>query len=108
MTLIAKVWDFLFGVLLVGAAPVLALVAGVKLYVAIGLSLDLGPLSMAAVRLAILLVAPSTALFLMGSWRRRHRRLPVSLFGIEVLLGLFSGAAYFVYLVMMIGFAHIS
>ncbi len=105
----AKLWDFALGVLLIGSLPMVMFV----LVMGLGTLIKPDPngtpdLIGTAMVFAAAFTLPLATLVFVCRWRKTHRRLPVSFLWIEVLLGLVTGAAYFVYLVAMWGFASIN
>jgi heme/copper-type cytochrome/quinol oxidase subunit 3 len=108
MTRIAKAWDFLWGVLIIGALPVLAFMGVGVLGGLLGFPFEDGLSLIAAVVTSVMLVAPMATLYFACRWRKRHRRLPAWVFRIELLLGVILGVAFLGVLMVATGFANIS
>jgi hypothetical protein len=103
MKLIRQLWDFLFGVIVVGATPVIALVAlSFALSFIFPRSLDSIFQKIAyAVSMASSLVVPMASLWFVVRWRKRHRLLPVSMLWVEVPVGLVASAAFYFFVAAM-------
>lgn len=84
-----KIWDFLFGVMLIGGAPIVAycfaaFILSFTFRSAIGLALA-----------SQVILACSVGAFLAACfWRMKHRNLPKSLFVAELLTAIFAGALF--------------
>jgi hypothetical protein len=104
-------WDFIFGVLIIGTAPLVAfLLVSFASSRAVGYPARLNTVVQKivfAVSIATSIAAPLVALWLVIRWRKRHRVLPASMIRAEVLLGLLAGGAYFIYMMAMWAFASI-
>ena len=108
MTQLAKVWDFLWGVLIIGAPPVLAFMGVGVLGGMLGLPFGDGLSLTSAAVTSVELVAPFATLYFVCRWRTRHRLLPAWVFRIELLLGVGFGVACLGFLMALTGFANIS
>lgn len=85
MTVAQKIWDFLFGVALIAASPILIFFVAVSvLRFAVN-----SPL------VSLLVFAVSIVAFFGACiWRKRHRALPGSFFIAEVIIGIFASILF--------------
>ena len=85
MTRAQKIWDFVFGVALIGSAPIVTFMAAAfALHFAAGSRL-----------VPLLVLASATIAFVIACiWRRKHRILPSSFFAAEVLIAIFASVLF--------------
>jgi hypothetical protein len=85
MTRAQKIWDFLFGVALIGAAPIVMFMAAAFALRFVAGSRFAGPL----------VLTSATAAFAGACiWRKKHRVLPSSLFVAEVAVAIFASVLF--------------
>ena len=90
MTRAQKIWDFLFGVTLIGGAPIaMFCVAGFVLRLA-DISRFVGP---------VILICASAAFACACLWRKKHRVLPGSFFVAEVATAICATVLFMVFFV---------
>jgi hypothetical protein len=95
-----KVWDFLFGVALIGGAPLAALFA-----VLIGFYI-LRPSSDVRLIGLLTLIFSTTAFGIACIWRRKHRHLRSSLLFVEILVAVLSIALFILACMAITHLAH--
>src|ERR1039457_2970233 len=85
MTRAQKIWDFLFGVALIGGAPIVTFMAAVFAlhFVTDSRFVPLVVLALATIAFVIACI-----------WRRKHRVLPSSFFGAELLVAIFASVLF--------------
>ena len=105
------IWDFLFGTLCIGAAPIITLVA--LAYPAMLAISNFGSQG-GAIAVMVDLIAfpvmccgPVAAIWIVTRWHARHTQMPVWLLTIKVVLGLTASALFCLYTLAMWSFAHV-
>lgn len=111
--LVRLAWDFAFGVIVIGAIPLIIFtLVGFVGFAVFRVNLDametIAQKIASAVYIAALTTTPVAGLWFIIRWRKGHRLLPRSTLWVEILLGLFGGAAFFIFLLAMCGFASIN
>lgn len=91
MTRAQKIWDFLFGVALVGGAPIVTFYAVASVLHFANISCFSGPL---------VLMCATAAFACACIWRKKHRVLPGSLFVTEVSVAIFVSVLFMVVLAL--------
>ncbi|MEI8287984.1 MAG: hypothetical protein WCH99_00815 [Verrucomicrobiota bacterium] len=86
-----KIWDLLFGVALIGGAPISTFYAAVFVLHFANVSRFSGPL---------VLICTTAAFACACIWRKKHRVLPVSLFATEVSVAVFVSVLFMVVLAL--------
>jgi len=99
---VLKAWDFVFAVMLIGGSPLVVMFAGILV---VSYFFDHGakepPHAWELVcGWAVFLILPLVTFCLACWWRRKRRVLPISLFPLELIAGLFFGAVSFVVLLV--------
>ena len=99
MSRVAKVWDFIWGTLLVGMVPMLSF----DLILRLGLLVE-SETDGSWVRMLLFwfwfvstFAIPFFTLYFIGNWRQKHRLLPSSLFALEMTLGLLLASAVVIF-----------
>src|SRR5215469_8286811 len=107
MNNLAKIWDFVWGTLLVGMLPMFAfcLVALLGSFVRPQPSAGWIQKFLESFLYAASFVVPFATLYFVARWRQKHRLLPASLLVAEVLLGLLLAVAAFIFMIVCWGFA---
>jgi hypothetical protein len=89
MTRTQKIWDFLFGVAVIGGAPIVAFCFVALIFSFVFHSADSSPL------IGLVVLASGAAAFVAAClWRRKHRHLPSSFFIAELLVAVFAGVLF--------------
>jgi len=103
----AKIWDFVWGTLLVGMLPMFAFCLVMVLGSFVRLEIEGGWFHkfLVSVFFAASLVVPFATLYFVARWRQKHRLLPASLLVVEILLGLLLAGVAFFFTVAFWGFA---
>jgi hypothetical protein len=94
----AKIWDFVWGTLLVGMLPMFAFCLVAILGSFVRPEIEGGWIHKFLVSFSFVagLVVPFATLYFVARWRQKHRLLPASLLVVEILLGLLlAGIAFF-------------
>ena len=108
---LVSIWDFFFGTLCIGAAPIITLVAlAYPSTLAISnLGSQGGAIAVIVNLIAFPLVfcGPVASIWFVTRWRARRTLLPMWVITVEVLLGLTAGALFCLYTLVMWSFAHI-
>ncbi|KAB2669642.1 MAG: hypothetical protein DVB31_06075 [Verrucomicrobia bacterium] len=109
MNRVAKVWDFIWGTLLVGMLPMFAFCLILQLGVLVKSETDGGWVRkfIFSFWLVSTFALSFFTLYYVGNWRQKHRMLPPSLFALEMVLGLFLAGAAFILMVVFWGFANL-
>lgn len=107
MSNLAKLWDFIWGTLIVGMLPMFAFVLVMMLGGLVTSRPQVGVIQkcFAALWFAASLVVPFATLYFVARWRQKHRLLPASLLVAEILLGLLLAGVAFVFTVFFWGMA---
>jgi multisubunit Na+/H+ antiporter MnhB subunit len=85
MTRAQKIWDFLFGVALIGGAPIVTfMVTAFALHFAAG----------SQIVTLVVLTSATIAFVIACIWRRKHRVLPSSFFAAEILVAIFTSVLF--------------
>jgi len=110
MNKLAKIWDFIWGMLLVGMLPMFVFCLAIVFLGVVGPDLEGGWLHKFFVSFAFVacLAAPLATLYFICRWRMSHRLLPVSVMAVEIVLGLIVSAAFFVFVTAIWGMASIN
>ena len=103
----AKIWDFVWGTLLIGMLPMFAfcLVAILGSFVKPEIAGGWTHEFLVSFSFIASLVVPFVTLYFVVRWRQKHRLLPASLLVVEVLLGLLLAGVAFFFTVAFWGFA---
>jgi hypothetical protein len=105
-TWLETVWDFIFGIMLIGVTPVLTLIIVSFIFDVLD-SILFNVVSpdgffgtiLAGIFLSLILVSSLVSLWFVCRWRRSHRRAPYSLFPGEVVFGILFG---FIFMAVLI------
>jgi|ERR1700722_10145074 len=110
MNNLAKIWDFVWGTLLVGMLPMFAFVLGMMFIGVVRPEFDGSLIHKFFLSFAFVtsFVAPFATLYFVCRWRQKHRLLPASLLILEVLLGLLLAGVAFFFTVAFWGFASLN
>jgi hypothetical protein len=107
MNSFAKVWDFIWGTLLVGMLPMFAFCLAVLLGSFVRPEIEGGWIHefLDSFSFVAGLVVPFATLFFVARWRQKHRLLPASLLVVEISLGLLLAGVAFFFTIAFWGFA---
>ena len=107
MNIAAKIWDFVWGTLLVGMLPMFAfcLVGFLASLFRTDESGWIHSKYLACLFWAAAYVVPFATFYFIARGRQKHRLLPASLLVVEILLGLLLAGAAFFFTVAFWGFA---
>lgn len=108
---LTAIWDFLFGALCIGAAPVIAVMltrlAAETAISRFGNRGNVTSLLLELFSFPAVIVAPIASVWMVIQWRSRYRRVRKRALWLEVVVGLLAGAAFGLYALLLWAFSGI-